>query len=196
MVAELQRYVWRHPATDWAIRELTSVFDSGRIFKISCFGCKGATATDSHVWWVIFCFFLTVYPWVLSLQVLYICYCSRPCKWNGKTAGERLATDTKTSKDSIRIQDDVESNVHMHVPAFLREAAVGLEHAGVILTAHILHHRGVRHFQPCGQFEPSDSSTASVTSACPRQIVPKDTVTAWWTYSKSQSNLYCARRQK
>lgn len=118
-----------------------------------------------HVRWVIFLYFKLCIPRVLSLQVLYICYCPRPCKWNGKTAGEGLAADTKMSKDSI--QEDIESRVHARIPTFLPGCAVGPERAGIIITAHVLHHHGVRCSQPCGQFELSDSEQSQSCSCLP-----------------------------
>lgn len=94
-----------------------------------------AWVTRRHTHWLthvvgsfFFCFFLTVEPWVLSLQVLYICYCH--CHASGM---ERLPerdqpqTQKPMTKCKWRLKSYIGSNVHIDIPSFFREAAVGLE---------------------------------------------------------------------
>lgn len=94
---------------------------------------------------LILCLFLTVDPRVLSLKVLYICYCHGHASGIEKPPERERERDpplTQTRAETryrSRIHADVESNPNlpsMRLPN-------GFEHAGVSLAARVLHHHEI-----------------------------------------------------
>lgn len=171
---------WRHPATDWAIREPTPLFDllvTLAVFFLSFFLWLKRRHSQrlTHVVGTV-CFFVNVDPWLLSLSPVHVLL-SLPCKWNGKTAGETRHWH-KHKQRLYKKQDPRWCwSKCAHVHPNLSSVRLPLEA-----------HRCRPHM-----FKPSWSQTFShvvitnplwLAQPVSHQIISKDAVKTWWTYSK------------
>lgn len=88
--------------------EPSFLFEAGKLapyffFFISCFGCE-VKQSDSLV------YFVTVDPYVLSLQVLFVCYCDHAASVQERLPGRNPAAVVKRRAETrSRIRADVES---------------------------------------------------------------------------------------
>lgn len=125
------------------------------------------------MWWVISCLFLTVDPWVLSFEVLYVCHCyghasgikrlpERPNHWHKheqRLYKSRIHTDVEI-KSRASLCEDV-------VISFLAMRSAAVSHA---VSLNLLTHRQCH--------------------VSPLPHIPEDTVTPRWTYLTQVSEQF------
>lgn len=95
--------IWRCPACLRALFFFLRLVNWLHIFFISCFGYK-VKQSDSLV------YFVTVDPYVLSLKVLFVCYCDHAASVQKRLPGRNPAAVVKRRAETrSRIRADVES---------------------------------------------------------------------------------------